>query len=109
MKRSRRLSFVLGIALISLLLLAWFAPNKWLYSREFRTANNIIEKIEGFRSRHGFYPESLSAFGIEESEEGPYHYERIPDGSFQVWFGGGKGFFSCQTYDSKIGSWAETD
>jgi hypothetical protein len=104
----------IAISLVCIAALTWFlasryAPNEWLYLRKFRAGAKLISKIEEFKRDNGKYPPNLTALGIDEKETGPLYYSLRDDGSYSVWFSGGKSFFASQVYDSKTRNWHESD
>lgn len=100
---------ITGAALLLPILIYRLAPNSWIYSEQYRKAGDVISKIERYKKEHNVYPPNLSELGIEEKEEGPFYYRLQDDGTFWIWFSGGKSFFACQTYDSGTREWCESD
>ena len=100
---------VLGVATCSPYLIHRVAPNSWLYSKRYSEAACIISKIEKYKVDHNVYPHDLSVLGIKYDDNGPYYYDLREDGTFRIWFSGGKSFFACQTYNSATRDWYESD
>lgn len=85
-------------------LLANFLFSMRLYRwRKIAAGNVLIGKIETYRHQTGIYPKSLEDVGVSVTPEGPFFYEKLSDGRYQVWFGLELGE-SC-TYDSKEKKW----
>ncbi len=72
-------------------------------SRLIKQGNEIVSKIESFRKDKGRLPDSLSAVGIEEKEEGPIYYEKRGEARYLLWFGTELG--ESVTYDSESKKW----
>jgi hypothetical protein len=76
-----------------------------LYSEDSRVkeGNELIAKIERFRSEKGRLPASLAELGIKEKEEGPLYYSKRGESDYVVWFGTTLG--ESVTYDSRSKKW----
>lgn len=68
-----------------------------------RQAEELIIKVEAFRTSKGYLPDSLAQLGLREIEEGPVYYRRETDTSFTVWYGRELG--ESRTYHSASQSW----
>lgn len=77
------------------------------YFREQNLRNKgdqVIAKIESFHKERNRLPHSLADIGIEDKEEGPIHYHRTSDTTYQIWFGTSLG--ESVTYDSEKREWS---
>jgi hypothetical protein len=104
---------VLTILLAICLLLAWFVSEflrEWEcheYKKEYKKANEIIQKIENYRKACGKLPESLEEVGYEPEEKvfgGPIFYDKLDSDKYIIWFGGRSVGSSC-IYHSETGEW----
>lgn len=68
-----------------------------------KTGNEVIKKIENYRSKNNRLPESLTNIGIEEKEEGPIYYRKDSETDYVVWYGLTIG--ESRIYDSKTKTW----
>lgn len=68
-----------------------------------RDAEEMVNKVEAFRTSNGHLPDSLAQLGLKEVEEGPVYYRRETDTSFIVWYGRELG--ESRTYHSVSRSW----
>lgn len=73
------------------------------YSRKISQGNEIVAKIEKFKSEKGRLPNSLNEIGITESESGPIYYKKESESKFILWFG--KELGESVTYDSQTKQW----
>ena len=76
----------------------------WLFHRsELRAGNEIVARIEAFRSSHGHLPEALKEVGID----GPnlkVFYRKVNDDEYWVWFGT-YSLGESETYNSRTKKW----
>ena len=49
--------------------------------------DELVLKIENFKTENGFLPSDLEDLGIEETLEGPLFYEKVDSVNYVVWFG----------------------
>jgi len=63
----------------------------------------IVTKIEGYKSAKGYLPNNLKDIGIAEKEEGPIYYLKQNDSTYIVYYGLGLG--ESMVYNSKTKSW----
>ena len=103
------ITVLLLLSAVSLYLFARYAPNEWVYAHEYREAEGIVTKIEGYHHDHGAFPTNLAVIGIDDKDSGPYYYTLNEDGSYVVWFAGGKSSLACQVYNSNSRKWHESD
>ncbi|MRI63205.1 hypothetical protein EDM00_04245 [Ornithobacterium rhinotracheale] len=82
----------------------------WLRNKENDNYKNqgeeLINKIEIFRSEHNRLPNSVNELGlVEPMNEGPY-YEKKDSLSYIIYFN--IGFDNTKTYSSKTKKWQDT-
>ncbi len=65
--------------------------------------NEIVAKIEKFKTEKGRLPNSLGEIGIVETESGPIYYKKESESKYIVWFG--KELGESATYDSDTKQW----
>lgn len=65
--------------------------------------DEVVSKVEAYKTSHGKLPDSLSDIGIKETEEGPIYYQKISDDRYEVWYGAALG--ESVTYDSQMKEW----
>lgn len=78
------------------------------YIREYRLkrrSEHMIEKIEEYKTKNGFYPKKISDVGFPEPDEsGPIFYEpKDSNTSYEIYFGMSLG--ESFTYNSKTQKW----
>ena len=73
------------------------------YNGKINKGNEIVTKIEKFKSEKGRLPNSLNEIGIAESESGPIYYKKESESKFILWFG--KELGESMTYDSQTKEW----
>lgn len=86
-----------------LLLILAFYISACSHSGKMKQGNELVSKIEKFKSEKGRLPESLSEIGIVETESGPIYYKKESDSKYIVWFGTSLG--ESMTYDSDTKQW----
>ena len=75
----------------------------WLFHwHDFRTGNEIVLRVEGFRTSHGYLPDSLKEVGLEDLDLKVF-YRKISDDEYCVWFGTTLG--ESETYSSRTKKW----
>jgi hypothetical protein len=65
--------------------------------------NNIVIKIENFKTAKGKLPDKLSEAGVKEKEAGPIYYSKRTETQYILWFGTTLG--ESITYDSDTKKW----
>jgi hypothetical protein len=93
---------VAGAGLAAFLL---FAPPSLLFSRNIRTGDEIVGRVEAFRKQRHVLPGSLAEAGVSESNQDKYFYERCGDTRYIVWFGTWLG--ESMTWNSANRRWDE--
>lgn len=69
-----------------------------------RESEPMIEKIEEYKIKNGFYPKKISDVGFPEPDEsGPIYYQLEGSNNYIVWFGMEVG--ESVIYSSKTKSW----
>ena len=68
-----------------------------------KLGNEIIEKIEQFKTHEKRLPETLDEIGVPVSESGPIYYRRVGEDRYQLWYGTALG--ESVTYDSDRKDW----
>lgn len=107
MKRNKKILFI-GIFVIFLLFITYVILSFTGVIREFRLKREsepMIEKIEEYKIKNGFYPKRISDVGFPEPDEsGPIFYDlRDSNRAYIVSFGMELG--ESVTYDSKTKKW----
>jgi len=75
----------------------------WLFHRcDFRVGNQIVSRVEVFRTTHGHLPETLDEIGFGDPDLGLY-YHKVDEQSYWVWFGTSLG--KSELYESQTKSW----
>lgn len=98
------LAAVLGMSVTAL------APDRWLYASKFRDADEVISRIEDFRTTRGYLPATLSDIGRADDERGPLFYNRWSEDRYIVSFSAPRyGFFGSLGYDSASKMWQGHD
>src|SRR4051812_20017984 len=100
MQRSRVLKCALGVVFGCALLagVVWLRRPAWVFNwREFRTGNEIVSRVETFRTRSGRLPENLEEVGIKDPDLNVF-YRKIGPDEYSVWFGTSLG--ESETYNS---------
>ena len=72
-------------------------------SEKMRRGNEVVAKVEKFRSEQGRLPDSAGEIGVVETESGPVCYRKQSDTRYLVWFG--KELGEPMTYDSDEKEW----
>lgn len=105
MQRPRMIESVLGAIFLCTLLaggLCLLRP-PWLFDwPDFRTGNEIISRVEAFRTRNGKLPENLVEVGIKDPDLQVFYCKDGPN-EYRVWFGSILG--ESETYDSHSKDW----
>ncbi len=70
---------------------------------EIRQGNEIVSKIEKFKSEKNRLPNNLTELGLVEDEAGPIYYEKKGETKFILWFG--KALGESAIYDSDTKQW----
>lgn len=70
-----------------------------------RQGNQIVEKIEKFRTIYGRLPSNLTDAGIPDN--GPIYYDKRNETEYVVWYG--KRLGESEMYNSKEKEWALRD
>jgi hypothetical protein len=52
-----------------------------------KQGNELVEKIEAYKSENGKLPDNLEDMGLEEKEEGPLYYQKWDSLNYLVYFG----------------------
>jgi hypothetical protein len=65
--------------------------------------DELIEKVEKFKTERGRLPGSLSEIGITETEAGPLYYDKTDSSNYIIWFGTELG--ESKTYHSDSKKW----
>lgn len=73
------------------------------YNGKLKQGNEVVAKVEYFRSEKGRLPDSLSEVGIAETESGPIYYQKKSESKYILWFG--KELGESKTYDSDTKQW----
>lgn len=73
------------------------------YNEKLKQGNEIVAKIEQFKSEKSRLPNSLSEIGIAETESGPIYYKKESETKYILWFG--KELGESETYDSDTKQW----
>jgi hypothetical protein len=75
----------------------------WLFHwRDFRTGNEIVSRVEAFRTSHRRLPDTLHEIGIDDPDPRVF-YRKASDAEFVVWFGTLLG--ESETYNSRTKQW----
>lgn len=65
--------------------------------------NDVVEKVEDYKSKKGRLPNSLNEIGINETESGSIYYRKESETKFILWFG--KDLGESMTYNSDTKNW----
>lgn len=68
-----------------------------------KIGQDIVSKVENYKTTHGQLPDSLENIGIKSNESGPVYYQKQSDTTYIVWYGLGLG--DSKTYDSVDKTW----
>jgi len=77
-------------------------PAGLFHWRDFGTGNEVISRVESFRKRHGYLPESLMGVGVTDLDLRVF-YCKTSDNEYIVWLGTTLG--ESETYDSRAKKW----
>ena len=91
------LSFVFGILILS-------SCDSYEEQKEY--AEQIIEKVEAFRTKSDRFPKNIEELGLEEKMEGPAYYSLVNDSTYIVWYGI-NGVGNSMVYHSDSKTWNE--
>jgi len=95
--------FVVGLVCVATFRLL---PDRLVYAREFRDAQDVLGRIEAYRRDHGRLPSTLAEVGRSDDEQGPIYYHLHSAGRYVVSFQAPRyGFFGMLSYDSTTHSW----
>ena len=76
----------------------------WLFHRsELRAGNEIVMRVEAFRTKHGHLPDTLKEIGVDDPNLKVF-YRKVSDDEYWVWFG----LYSLgesETYHSSTKKW----
>jgi hypothetical protein len=90
--------------------LLWFlrseGSDRVFFYGDFKTGNEIVSRIETYRTTQGRLPEALSEIGFEETDSGPF-YKKIDNTQYCVWFGTTLG--ESETYNSHTRKWEQAN
>jgi hypothetical protein len=76
----------------------------WLFHRsELKTGNEIVARVDAFRTTHGGLPETLEEIGMNDSDLRVY-YRKVSDDEYMVWFGA-YSVGESVTFDSHTRRW----
>jgi len=92
---------LLALVLCVLGLFLW-RPVWLFYWGKFRTGNEIVSRIEAFRTREGHLPETLRDVGFDDPDSKLF-YRLISSDEYCVWFGTSLG--ESETYSSRSKQW----
>lgn len=70
-----------------------------------KEGNAIVEKIENYRQVNNHLPNSLNDIGIEETEKGPWFYEKKSETEYNLLYP--IGFDKSKQYFSKTKTWKD--
>ncbi len=65
--------------------------------------DNIIERVENFRSLNGRLPKYVSEIGLYDKEDSQAFYKQTSDSTYIVWYGLSLG--ESKTYHSETKEW----
>ncbi len=106
MRKKKKIIFI-GFSIILFLFFTYVFLSFTGVIREFRLKREsepMIEKIEEYKIKNGFYPKKISDAGFPEPDEsGPIYYQLEGSNNYIVWFGMDVG--ESVTYSSKTKSW----
>jgi hypothetical protein len=105
MKRSQIVIIsVLAVVAAGFVAIGFYAVQPvWLFHwRDFRSANEIVSRVEAFRVNHKRVPDTLHEIGIDDPDLRVF-YGKTSDEEYIVWFGTTLG--ESETYDSKKRKW----
>lgn len=73
------------------------------YQDKTELGNEIVGRVEKFKSEKDRLPISLSEIGVAEKESGPIYYEKKSETKYILWFG--KELGESSVYDSDVKQW----
>jgi hypothetical protein len=73
------------------------------YGQKMKQGNNVVLRVEKFKTDKGRLPNNLTEIGIVETESGPIYYEKKTESKFILWFG--KELGESMIYDSETKEW----
>lgn len=65
----------------------------------------VINKVDNYKTTHGYYPKALNEIGIKSTEEGPLFYERKDSLGYILYFGTSLG--ESKVYYPDTRTWEE--
>ncbi|WP_140464379.1 hypothetical protein [Hymenobacter nivis] len=68
-----------------------------------KQGEQLVYRIEAYRSRKGYVPNDLGDIDIIEREESTLHYKKLNESNYEIWFGTSLG--ESKTYYSAKKSW----
>jgi len=81
----------------------WLRRPAWFFNwHDFRTADEIISRVERFHTRNGKLPDSLEEVGIKNPDLNVF-YSKLAPNEYTVWFGTILG--ESETYNSRTKKW----
>lgn len=82
----RKTVFIFVLLIITSFLVYFFYFNYTEEKRLIDQGNVIVEKIESYKLKEGYLPNSLNDIGIEEKMEGPFYYTRWDSINYILYF-----------------------
>jgi hypothetical protein len=77
-------------------------PVRLFHWQDFRAGDQIVSRVEAFRTSHRHLPETLKDVGIDDPDLKVF-YRKISDDEYCVWFGTSLG--ESETYSSRTKKW----
>jgi hypothetical protein len=75
----------------------------WVFHwQDFRTGDQIVSRVEAFRTSHKRLPDALKEVGLDDPDLKVF-YRKISDEEYSVWFGTSLG--ESETYNSGNRKW----
>lgn len=106
----KKILIIMAVALLFLVGYATYWLLTWR-SRAEAKGNQIVERIEAFKIRHGHYPSDLERLGITPKGEGysyegeTFYYDSWSDGTYQLYFSSGPD--ESYVYHSLLRAWMD--
>lgn len=72
-------------------------------TEKIKLGNEVVAKVEKFKTEKGRLPNNLTELGIKEHESGPIYYKKESESKYIVWFG--KELGESVTYNSETKQW----
>jgi hypothetical protein len=100
--KTRRLVVVAAVVLVGSIGYVW-----WMSQANQRLGEQVVRKIEAFKTAKGRLPEDLPEIGItvQSLSEPPVYYRKDSPDHYIVWYGLSLG--KSMTYDSVTKKWEE--